>query len=207
MSGFGQLMMKNKYKYKLNPLITIVGSPTITNDFIYKNVNMYNYIYINELLPLSTANSWKIKFKLKYARNYSDAVTSFIGYYGNNSDSGKSPALRTDNYPYANTLRCLISKVGYSNWNINIDYAYYYLTVNQQYYFEFGFSGTQYYVKDLISNTTLWSKSSSDKCECSNYISLLHSGWNGGCEFCPGEMDLKTFEIYINDNLYFSAIV
>ena len=210
MSSFRQLMMRKKNGQTLNPLIKIVGSPTITSDFIYKNVGANDYIYINEVLPLSTANSWKIKFKMKYRGNplNHEYVTALIGYYGNNSNDGKSPVLRTDWWNGYNNLRCLISRAGYSNWNINVDYANYFLNDNQEYDIEFAFTGTQYYVKNLLTNTTMWSKSSSDKCECSNLISLFHNGYYSSYyEYCGGEMDLKTFEVYINDSLYFSAVI
>lgn len=209
MSSFRQLMMRKKGGGSLNPLITIVGSPTITDDFIYKNAGADDYIYINEILPLSTANSWKIKCKIKYNNNPLNTVEvcPLIAYYGNNSNDGKSPVLRTDYYS-GYLIRCLISRVGYSNWNINVNTGNFYFQVGQEYYIEYGFTGSQYYVKDLLTNNTLWSKNDTNKCECSNYIALFHNGYNDrGPEVCGGEMDLKTLEVEINGSVYFKGVI
>lgn len=203
-------MMSSSGGGGLNPLITVVGSPTITDDFIYKNVNTNDYIYIDEVLPLSTANSWKIKCKIKYGRNTVriSNPAPIIGYYGTSSNDGKSPVLRAEGGGEDGKIRTLISSVGNTSWNINVDVGTYIFVVGQEYYLEYGFTGTQYYVKDLLTNNTLWSKNNSNKCACLNKIALLHNGYNtDGTEMCSGEMDLKTLEVEINGSVYFKGVI
>lgn len=205
MSSFRQLMMKNKAT--LNPLIVTVGSPTISSNFKYSNISQYSYIYINQVFPLSTANTWKMQCKFKYAQNPDpNTPIPFIAYYGNNSNDGKSPVLRAECSP-ADKIRCLLSSVGNSNWNINVDVGTFTFSVGTTYYLEYGFTGSKYYVLNLDNNTEIWNKSSSLKVNCSNKIALMHNGYNNGTEYCPSEMDLNKFKVYINDSLYFSAVV
>lgn len=219
MSSFRQLMMKAKGGgNRLNPLIKIVGTPTITDEFIYKDVSIVNnngnYIYIDEIFPLSTANTWSIQLKLKYDVNtYNTSLNSpFFAYEGGTSRDGYSPVFRAEgtSSPNYKHLRPLISAVGYHNWNINVSESSYALVVGQEYYFEFGFDGTKYYIKDLDNNTILWYKNDTRKVECSNKMTLLFGTYapNGDLiEMCSGEMDLTKFKVFVNDNLYFSAVI
>ena len=210
MSKLLAMMMNNK---KLNPIFNIVGNPTITKNFIYKDVGINDYIYINEILPLSTANTWKIQTKFIYKRNTNNPYASspIIAYYGDNSNDGKSPVLRIEGAGdnELDRLRVLISSVGNSNWNINVATSNYYFIVDNEYYIEYGFDGYMYYVKDLYTNTNIWTKNNSSKCECSNYIALFHNGFviGGDYELCGGEMDMKKFKVFINDELYLKGVI
>ena len=211
MSSFRQLMMKKKGggSSSLNPLIVTVGSPTITEDFIYENVGRYSYIYIDEVMPLETADSWKVQFKIHYVASslYDSPAQPFLAYLPTNGD-GKSPVLRVEGSPAGkNHMRPLISAVGYSSWNIAVDTTNVVFVDNTDYYLEYGFDGTKYYVKNLDTNIELWSKNDTRKCACLNKFALFRNGYNNGTEICLGSMDLKTFKIYINNSLYFSAVI
>ena len=63
MSSFRQLMMRKKTQ-TLNA--TVVGSPTISSDFVVSNINLNNYLYINNVqIPTSDNFTIQLKFQRK----------------------------------------------------------------------------------------------------------------------------------------------
>lgn len=211
MSSFRQLMMRNKGGGgTLNA--TVVGNPTISNDFILSNCGYDDYlsIILGNIIPENCMN-WKICFKIKFISQKLVLVFDGLNNFYNTRIQFFHPDLPNNcgwllggGYvspweQWLNTRYSLATSINIPNLNID---TWYYLI--------FGFDGTKYYIDygtDGTNFTTLtYASLSVPTVFNTNITKIFIPNRSSTTEKVEAELDLKETNIYVNGNKAWEAV-
>lgn len=202
------LLNKNQIAQSQGTLnVTIVGNPTISNDYILSDCSGADYlsIYLGDYIPYNTSN-WKICFKIKFlSQKYLLAFDCIQDL--------TSTRIQFFNTDLPNNCGWL---VGAGNSWINSGGPYSIdipnLQANIWYYFKFCFDGTSYYIEygtDGINFSRLQYFNSTYFTSFSNLTRIFipsRSGVGDATKKVDAQLDLKETNIYINNNKVWEAV-
>lgn len=183
------------YKEVLEENYTVVGSPTITDEYIGSNWSSSNYLTLPVTLD-STDNTWEVftNFKTTSSSNYqypfgvtkgNDAI--IIGV-----DDGKIVMYLSSG----------------SGWDIASAQGTYSISLNTLYYVKLQFTGTNYIlsVSTDKENWTVSANVSSSTKISSGKTLYLGSSWSMSENYLRGEIDLKDCYIKKNGSIAWEAV-
>ena len=160
------------------------------------------YIGLLQTAPLNTANSWCYKARFLTSSNR-DNYGVFFGMDG--SSDWQAPLICYDmNY---NRLYVALSYDG-TSWNLYQNYTNIYLDNDKTYDIEYGFTGSQYYVKTKLSTdldyTTGWTYSSSTKTVSNQSLQLLNN-FSGEGHYNGATLYMKYTKVIIDGVVWFDG--
>ena len=199
MSSFRQLMMRNKGGGTQTLNATVVGNPTISDDFIISNfLGTTNYVYTT-ISGLSSSDNWVAQVKVQRTGimvgtndviRFHDGNDNFMGQLG---------------YSY--------SQVKWWCWFCSIDKgiatSYAYSDYNVWYWFRLSYSNGYLTVKLSTTGAFEGEEDTLTYSYVSNYriIEKLIFGTTMDGEYLVGAIDMKECWFKINDNIAWQGVI
>ena len=180
----------------------VVGSPTISSDFIVSGFSGSNYIIPNYQFDMTTANSWVVVAKVNPGTFSSQPYQAI--YASKNSDGSN----REDRLGFQGTGK-LNLMIGFSdNSFVNFD-GNKVFTENEDVFIKAEFTGSAYntyYSYDGINWTLDGTAASSQKGV--NRTRYIGTTTISGFQYLfRGSIDLKEFKIYVDNKLAYEAVI
>ena len=181
----------------------VVGSPTISSDFIASGFATRNVIQTITLTP--NTSPWEIRAAFNISQLSGVDANAILG--GSQSADKKVPSLEI--FPNGKA-RIFITYDG-SNWNTK-DSTYVFST-NTDYWIKYGYTGSEYYLDYSLDDdnyTRIITLTSSTPIYQGGYIlGIGNTLFNSSVttHYFQGTIDLKEFKIYVDNNLAYQAVI
>ena len=178
---------------------TVVGSPTISSDFVASGFSNSNSLQTNIFQRLKIANSWQVIGK---CNTLSDINTS-------STICGRENGFKI--IIYQGKLHCIFATSN-TSWASSNELAKYTVLTNTSYYYKFTFTGSRYIFEVSTDNNTftqVYSHPDSSSLVTSYDVMAIGSNINGSNTLSDpflGSIDLKEFKIYTNGKLAYEAV-
>lgn len=179
------------------PQYTVVGSPTINSTYVMSNISNSNYVKMPSVWQ--PTGPWEVT--LQYT------PTGITGEWykitgASNDFTGASFGLNSSGYPQVEAT------TNGASWQVNL-IGTETLTPNTPYWFKYGWTGTQYYLKQSTDNViydtiATYTLSTNIRVNYPMYIGTTNVG--GTIRYARGTMDLKYFKITENNSVAWEAV-
>lgn len=116
------------------PNYEVIGSPTISDDYIASSLSGSNYFRSTESIP-STANTWELGIKFHTGTSFTGTANYFVGQIGATISTGLYEGGPATNFGNGSS---------WFNGAVNLDTTY---AANTDYWYRVSFDGTKYSIK------------------------------------------------------------